>query len=86
MKGSEPEWASQKQITSQVIPTVVGHTLLQVYMFCAGAPGYTSCEGYIYKCWTYPVAGLVRLGTYSVKGIYLGTHPVKGIHVYTYKC
>ena len=28
----------------------------------------------------YPVAGLVMLATYSVRG-YLGTHPVKGIYL-----
>ena len=70
MKGSEPEWANQKQITSQVsylqmldIHVSCGSYTLEMlcshsvrgFHSCTHVPGYTSCKGYIT---TYPVAGI----------------------------
>ena len=52
MKGSGPEWANQKQITSHVSYLQmfnVGHNIiLVVHSKCSvrGMPGYTSCKGF----------------------------------------
>ena len=87
MKSSEPEWAKEEQITSQVTsPTHVGHILWQVYleMFCEG---YTSVHilKVKNKCWIYCVTGVPRnvlCGTYSVTWI----HILQRVSTYCGRC
>ena len=88
MKGSEPEWANEEQITSQVIsPTNVGHILWQVYleMFCVGYT-WVHILKVKYKCCTFGVEAVPRnvwhifcyLDTHSAKATYW-TCPVAGV-------